>query len=78
MAYRITNECDGCTACVRLCPTGAIAGARKALHVINPSLCIECGACAIGAYDQEAMDATLRLDGENEFTVYIAPVGKRR
>ena len=35
------------------------------------------GACAIAAYDQEACDALLRVDGEEEFTVYIAAMGKR-
>jgi len=34
-----------------------------------------CGACAIGAYDQQAIDALLRLDGEDEFVIYLAPVG---
>ncbi|THB77142.1 MAG: SagB/ThcOx family dehydrogenase [Desulfobulbaceae bacterium] len=37
---------------------------------------IEAGTCAIAAYDQEAMDTLLRVDGEDEFTVYLAPVGK--
>jgi len=37
---------------------------------------IEFGTCAIAAYDQEAMDSLLGLDGEDEFTVYLAPVGK--
>ena len=37
---------------------------------------IGAGTCAIAAYDQEAMDQLLRLDGEDEFTVYLAPVGK--
>lgn len=37
---------------------------------------IGCGTCAIGAYDQSEMDKFLRLDGEDEFTVYAAPVGK--
>jgi SagB-type dehydrogenase family enzyme len=32
--------------------------------------------CAIAAYDQKAMDALLGLDGEDEFVVYLAPVGK--
>jgi len=35
------------------------------------------GTCAIAAYDQEACDRLLGVDGEDEFTVYIAPVGKR-
>jgi SagB-type dehydrogenase family enzyme len=35
------------------------------------------GTCAIAAYDQEACDRLLEVDGEEEFTVYIAAVGKR-
>ena len=34
------------------------------------------GTCAIAAYDQEDCDQLLGVDGEEEFTVYIAPVGK--
>jgi len=34
------------------------------------------GTCAIGAYDQAAMDSILELDGEDEYVVYLAPVGK--
>ena len=37
---------------------------------------IGAGTCAVGAYDQHRMDELLRLDGENEFVVYLAPVGK--
>jgi SagB-type dehydrogenase family enzyme len=37
---------------------------------------IEAGTCAIGAYQQEAMDALLGVDGKEEFTIYVAPVGK--
>lgn len=37
---------------------------------------VDSGACAIAAYDQEEMDALLGLDGENEFAVYLACVGK--
>ena len=34
------------------------------------------GTCAIAAYHQQQMDALLKVDGENEFTIYLAPVGK--
>ncbi|SDP51067.1 SagB/ThcOx family dehydrogenase [Desulforhopalus singaporensis] len=34
------------------------------------------GTCAIAAYDQQAMDRLLGVDGEDQFTVYLAPVGK--
>jgi SagB-type dehydrogenase family enzyme len=37
---------------------------------------IGAGTCAIGAYDQECFDELLRLDGEEEFVIYAAPVGK--
>ena len=36
-----------------------------------------CGTCAVGAYDQEKMDALLGLDGTDEFSVYAAPVGRQ-
>jgi SagB-type dehydrogenase family enzyme len=34
------------------------------------------GTCAVAAYDQELMDRLLQVDGEDEFTVYLAPVGR--
>lgn len=37
---------------------------------------ISAGTCAIAAYHQELMDRLLAVDGNNEFTVYLAPVGK--
>jgi SagB-type dehydrogenase family enzyme len=37
---------------------------------------INCGTCAIGAYSQSKMDKLFRLDGDDEFVVYVSPVGK--
>lgn len=37
---------------------------------------IEAGTCAIAAYDQERADALVGADGEEEFVIYMAPVGK--
>lgn len=34
------------------------------------------GTCAIGAYNQKVMDQVLEVDGEDEFTVYVATVGR--
>lgn len=39
---------------------------------------VGCGTCAVGAYDQDKLDALLGVDGYNEFAVYAAPVGKQR
>ena len=37
---------------------------------------ISAGTCAIAAYNQTLADELLGVDGQEEFTVYIAPVGK--
>jgi len=37
---------------------------------------IGAGTCAIGAYLQDNMDELVGVDGDEEFTVYLAPVGK--
>lgn len=37
---------------------------------------IDCGTCAIAAYDQEKMDNLINVDGKDELVVYLAPVGK--
>ena len=34
------------------------------------------GTCAVAAYDQKKMDEFLEIDGFDEMTVYISPVGK--
>jgi len=34
------------------------------------------GACAIAAYNQDLMNELIDVDGEDEFTIYLAPVGK--
>lgn len=37
---------------------------------------IGAGTCAIAAYNQEAADGLLNIDGNEEFVIYMAPVGK--
>lgn len=37
---------------------------------------IGAGTCAVGAYSQADMDRLLGVDGDDEFTIYVAPVGK--
>lgn len=40
------------------------------------SAAVGCGTCAVAAYHQEMMDRLLGIDGNEEFTLYLAPVGK--
>lgn len=37
---------------------------------------IGAGTCAVAAYDQSKMDSLIGVDGEDEFVIYMAPVGK--
>lgn len=43
--------------------------AAEALHA---------GVCAIAAFDDDALNAVLELDGETQFVIYAASVGRRR
>lgn len=36
---------------------------------------VDCGTCAIAAYRQEAADQLIGVDGQDEFVIYLAPVG---
>jgi len=37
---------------------------------------IGAGTCAVAAYHQQLMDRLVRVDGDDEFVIYLAPVGK--
>jgi SagB-type dehydrogenase family enzyme len=39
---------------------------------------VDCGVCAIAAYDQDKMDNLIDVDGKEEFTIYLAALGKIR
>ena len=44
MAFKITDDCIECGACIDECPVGAIKeGDNK--FMIDPNECTECGAC---------------------------------
>ena len=53
ISFTISDDCKGCTKCVRLCPAGAISGEVKKLHVVDQEKCVKCGrcveACSFGA-----------------------------
>ena len=44
--YEISaDRCDGCMACLGVCPQKAITGKKDELHVIDQDKCDKCGAC---------------------------------
>jgi len=45
ITYTIMDSCKGCGACVKVCPTSAISGDKRAVHLIDQKTCIKCGAC---------------------------------
>jgi NADH-quinone oxidoreductase subunit F len=46
LTYTVDEEkCTGCTVCAKNCPTDAIRGERKEVHIIDQDLCIQCGMC---------------------------------
>ena len=53
----------------------AIEGGHICQNLYLACEAIGIGTCAIAAYNQEVIDELLELDGEDEFTVYLAPVG---
>ena len=53
-AYVITDLCNGCSACVPICPTNAIT-MQEGKAKIDPFQCTGCGAC-IPVCPQEAID----------------------
>jgi len=43
--YILPDKCEGCGICLRQCPSEAIVGSKRMVHVIDQSKCIKCGTC---------------------------------
>lgn len=43
--YSISEDCTGCGACAKICPTNAIEGQKKMIYRILAEHCIKCGSC---------------------------------
>ena len=46
ITFLIDEEaCTGCKLCIKPCPTDAITGEKKEVHILDQEKCIQCGAC---------------------------------
>jgi SagB-type dehydrogenase family enzyme len=54
----------------------AIDAGHVCQNLYLASAAIGGGTCAVAAYHQEMMDKLLGVDGDDEFTIYLAVVGK--
>jgi len=43
--FVIDESCIGCGKCIPVCPTDAITGELKKVHVLDQDKCIVCGSC---------------------------------
>ncbi len=43
--YILPDKCEGCGICLRDCPTEAISGGKRMVHVIDQKKCSKCGTC---------------------------------
>jgi len=55
----------------------AIEAGHACQNLSLSSEVIDCGVCAICAYDQKKVDSLLNIDSEEQFTIYCATVGKK-
>ena len=69
VSHAIDETCTGCHVCYSVCPTDAIIGQTKTLHVIDQDKCIQCGAC----YQLCRFDSIKRVKrGEGDAIQYVA------
>ena len=45
VAFVNENLCIGCTKCFKRCPTDALVGANRQIHVVIKDACTGCGKC---------------------------------
>jgi len=43
--YILPDKCEGCMICLRNCPSEAIMGGKRMVHIIDQSKCTKCGTC---------------------------------
>jgi len=41
------TKCNGCLMCMKVCPHPVFGPLKGAVEILEPDLCIECGACVL-------------------------------
>ncbi len=57
MSHSITDKCNGCSLCAKLCPVSAVSGEVKSIHRINGLRCVDCGVCGKSCAQGAVLDA---------------------
>jgi len=69
--YINPDTCQGCGICLRACPTDAISGGKRMVHIIDQNECIRCGTCL--EVCPTRFSAVSKVSGE-EVTVPSEPI----
>ncbi|MDO8687946.1 MAG: NADH-ubiquinone oxidoreductase-F iron-sulfur binding region domain-containing protein, partial [Dehalococcoidales bacterium] len=69
--YILPDKCEGCMICKRNCPSQAIAGDRRMIHVIDQEKCTQCGTCF--EMCPERFGAVVKVSGQ-KITVPSEPI----
>ena len=60
--YILPDKCEGCMICLRNCPSEAIMGGKRMVHIIDQSKCTKCGTCLAVCPDR--FSAVVKVSGE--------------